>query len=63
MTATVTISHAADWRPVERRALPVCPKCGTRRMDFDGPHAPRFVERDGVSVRVDCSGTVVEETR
>lgn len=40
-----------------------CASCGGVRMDFDGPHAPRFVERDGVSVRVDCSGTVVEETR
>lgn len=55
MTATVTISHAADWTAKRILRVRRCESCGGMRMDFDAPHAPRWVgER-----LLDCSGREV----
>jgi len=40
-----------------RRAL--CPKCGTWWRGGMGPHAPRWVDRNGAHVQVDCAGDEV----
>lgn len=38
----------------------LCPKCGTHRLDFGGPHAPHLVERDGAWFLVDCAETTIQ---
>lgn len=38
----------------ERLQLTRCPDCGGMRIDAPGPHAPRFVLRQGSYTLVDC---------